>query len=256
MSKNTPVVILTNPQMGENIGATARAMLNFGLAELRLVAPRDGWPNERAVDMSAGALEKMPPVQVFDTLQDAIADLHVLYATTARPRDMVKPVLTPRQAAMDASQRIENNHAVGFVFGAERAGMSNDEVALCHNIVNIPTNPDFSSLNLGQAVLLMAHEYYQATNKTIAKALDLGASPPASQKNFEHFFKRLEGELADGGFFQAEGLRPTMLKNIRSIFTRAELSEQEVNTLQGIISALIGKKTQHKSNNKKAAKSK
>ena len=247
MSKHSPAIILTNPQMGENIGAAARAMLNFGLTDLRLVNPRDGWPNQRAVDMSSGALELMPPVQVFQTLAEAIADLQVVYATTARPRDMVKPVFTPRSAAEDATGR---NEKFGFVFGAERTGLTNDEISLCQHIIQIPANPEFSSLNLGQAVLLVAHELFQARDDTLGRVIELGDSPAASQGDFENFFGRLEDELDQGGFFTAEGLRPTMIRNIRNIFTRAELSEQEVNTLQGIVSALIGKKTAHK---KKAA---
>lgn len=242
-------IILVSPQMGENIGAAARAMLNFGLMDLRLVNPRDGWPNERAEEMSSGALQKMPPVQVFDSLEEASADLQHLYATTARKRDMVKPVLTPRAAAQDANVRIQKNQRVGFVFGAERTGLTNDEIALCSSIINVPTNPDFSSLNLGQAVLLVCHEFFQTQDNTQDKVLDFGDSPPAPQADLEHFFGRLENELEDGGFFQSENLKPTMLRNIRNIFVRADLSEQEVNTLQGIVSALIGKKKA----NKKAA---
>ncbi|MCB1721667.1 MAG: RNA methyltransferase [Rhodospirillales bacterium] len=242
MAHNGPAIILANPQMGENIGAAARAMLNFGLTDLRLVNPRDGWPNPRATDMSSGALEQMPPVGVFDTLGEAISDLQLVYATTARRRDMIKPVLTPRAAAKDAQRLLQDGQKAGFVFGAERTGLTNDEIALCSHIIQVPTNPDFSSLNLGQAVLLVAHELFQAGDDTPARALDTGDSHPAPQEDFENFFKRLECELEDGGFFTAKDLKPTMVRNIRNIFTRAELSAQEVNTLQGIVSALIGKK--------------
>ena len=236
MDKTTPAIILTNPQMGENIGAAARAMLNFGLTDLRLVGPRDGWPNPRADDMSSGALAKMPPVQVFETLGQAIADLQRVYATTARPRDMVKSVYTPRSAAQNACTHREQKS--GFVFGAERTGLTNDEIALCQHIIHIPTNPDFSSLNLGQAVLLICHELYQAQDKTPDKVLEHGDSAPAPQDEIEHFFGRLTDALDDGQFFKSEGLKPTMERNIRNIFTRAELSSQEVATLQGILSAL------------------
>lgn len=244
MVQNAPIpsraVILANPQMGENIGAAARAMLNFGLTDLRLVNPRDGWPNPRAVDMSSGALDLMPPVTVFDTLAEAIADLQVVYATTARPRDMVKPVLTPRSAAQDAHAR--TGQSIGFVFGAERTGLTNDEIALCQHIIQVPTNPAFSSINLGQAVLLVAHELYQTADNTPVRTLDLGDSAPASQGDFENFFARLDAEMDDGGFFTAPELRPSITRSIRNIFTRAELSVQEINTLQGVLSALIGKK--------------
>ena len=242
-------IILVSPQMGENIGAAARAMLNFGLTDLRLVRPRDGWPNERAAEMSSGALQKMPAVQVFESLEEAGADLQHLYATTARQRDMVKPVFTPRAAAQDAGARIQGTQRVGFVFGAERTGLTNDELSLCSSIINVPTNPDFSSLNLGQAVLLVCHEMFQTQDNTLDKVLDFGDSPPAPQADFEHFFGRLESELEAGGFFQSKSLKPTMLRNIRNIFVRADLSEQEVNTLQGIVSVLTGKKR----GNKKAA---
>lgn len=246
-----PAIILANPQMGENIGAAARAMLNFGLTDLRLVNPRDGWPNPRAIDMSSGALGKMPPVAVFATLGEAVGDLQMLYATTARPRELVKAVYTPRHAASDAQERLQSGQQVGFVFGAERTGLTNDEIALCHNIIQVPTNPDFSSLNLGQAVLLVAYELFQAADESPARILDLGDSPPASQEAFESFFQRLEGELDDGGFFTAEELKPTVVRNIRGIFTRAELSTQELSTLQGIVSALIGRKSAYKKSRSK-----
>lgn len=244
MNKAAPAIILVSPQMGENIGAAARAMLNFGLSDLRLVSPRDGWPNQRAADMAAGALEAMPPVQVFDTLAEAIADLQVVYATTARPRDMIKPVFTPKAAAIEASQHAEQAH--GFVFGAERTGLTNDEVALCQHIIQIPVNPDSSSINLGQAVLLIAYELFQAKDDTPPRALEHGDSAPATHGDFESFFGRLEDALEDGGFFSAPELRPTITRSIRNIFTRGQPSVQEVNTLQGILSALIGKKKAEK----------
>lgn len=239
MREYAPCVILVRPQMGENIGAAARAMFNFGLERLRIVAPRDGWPNVRATDMAAGALEKMPPVEVFETLQDAAADLHHLYATTARPRDMVKPVLTPAAAAADCVRRSAERQRTGFVFGAERAGLSNDEIALCQSIVNIPANPEFSSLNLGQAVLLLAYEHFQATANTPARQLDFGKSCPAPQAKLEEFLTRLEGELENSGFFRTTEQKPVMARNLRAMFTRAELSEQDVSTFHGIVTALI-----------------
>ena len=154
-------VILISPQMGENIGAAARAMMNFGVHDLRLVAPRDGWPNERAHAMAAGAFEIMPPVQVFDTLSAATADLHFILGTSARPRDMVKPTYTPRKAVQESLPRHAQGQRIGILFGAERTGLLNDEITACHGIITIPTNPDFPSLNLGQSVLLMAYEWMQ-----------------------------------------------------------------------------------------------
>ncbi|MCB1784252.1 MAG: RNA methyltransferase [Alphaproteobacteria bacterium] len=240
-------VILVHPQMGENIGAAARAMLNFGLTDLRLVAPRDGWPSAQAEAMSSGALEKMPPVQVFDTFPEAIADLHYVLATTARPRDMVKPVLTPSEAAIEGQKRAQGGQRTGFAFGAERSGLFNEDIAACHSIITVPTNPDFSSLNLGQSVLLVAYEWFKA-----GLALsDDGAFPapaakndnfPAEQGEIEGFLSRLEDELDAMRFFRAPELKPITARNIRNIFTRADITDQELRTLHGIVSALKGNK--------------
>lgn len=232
-------VILCNPQMGENIGAAARAMFNFGLNDLRLVNPRDGWPNERADTMSTGALELMPPVQVFDTLPQAVADLHFVLGTTARSRAMVKPVYTPQSAMAEVYVRNASGQKTGILFGAERSGLLNDEIAACHGIITIPTNENFTSLNLGQSVLLMAYEWMRgAHNAPNGKVLDYGDSPPASQKEQESFLSRLESELEDSGFFRSEELKPTMKRNVRNIFTRADVTEQELRTLHGIITSL------------------
>jgi tRNA/rRNA methyltransferase len=236
-------IILVNPQMGENIGAAARAMLNFGITDLRIVNPRDGWPNERATSMSAGAFDVMPAPHVFESFEAAIADCHATYATTARLRYMAKPVFTPTAAANDAVQKQRDGKTIGLVFGGERNGLDNEDIALCQNIINIPTNPEFSSLNLGQAVLLIAHEMHKAQDDTPAREMLMGESQPVPQGRLHEFFERLEGELDKGRFFRAEDLKPTMIRNIRNIFTRNELNEQEVKTLHGIVSALIGNKT-------------
>lgn len=234
---DTPAIILVRPQMGENIGAAARAMLNFGLTDLRLVAPRDGWPNARAVEMSSGALDIMPAPQVYDTLSKAISDLHHVYATTARRRDVVKPVFTPDSAITESGKKAGKS---GFVFGPERTGLENDDIALCDALINIPTNPEFSSINLGQSVLLLAYTYGQANIDAPAMELPQGDSFPVTQEKFDEFFVRLENALDDGGFFKSEGLKPTMIRNIRAIFSRAGLTDQEVRTLHGVLSALVG----------------
>jgi tRNA/rRNA methyltransferase len=235
MNVFAPIVILVKPQMGENIGAAARAMLNFGLKDLRIVNPRDGWPNEKAIDMAAGAFDQMPAPLVFDRLEEAVADLQVVYATTARRREMVKPVYTPSAAANEICKA---NLKTGLVFGGERAGLENDDVALCQKIITVPLNADFSSLNLGAAVMLMAYELFQARVEITDVVFDHGKSEPATQEHLEQLLMRLTQELDQGQFFRSEGLRPTMERNIRSMFTRAELSEQEVQTLQGMITAL------------------
>lgn len=228
--------------MGENIGAAARAMFNFGLSDLRLVKPRDGWPSERAVAMSSGALERMPPVRVFDTLPEAIADLHYAVSTTARPREMTKPVFTPSGAAAEMQKRAAQNQKTGFVFGCERAGLENDDVATCHAILTIPTNPDFSSLNLGQSVLLTAYEWLRTNDETPAQIMETGDSFPAAHKDKEEFLARLEDELEAAHFFRSEGNKPTMQRNVRNLFTRADITDQELRTWHGMLSALKGNK--------------
>lgn len=234
--ENKPVVILVKPQMGENIGAAARAMFNCGLTDLRLVAPRDGWPNERAFAMSSGALDKMPGVEVFDTLEDALADCHYVYVTTARLREMERLVLSPRQTAEDIYQRTAQGQKTALVFGPERAGLSNDDVALSHALINIPMNPDFTSLNLGQAVLIIAYEWFQH-NGDVDQAE--GLSFPAPHASFVEMCERLESELESRDFFRSPDMKPHTIRNLRTMLARAQMTEQEVRTFHGIISALI-----------------
>lgn len=241
-NRKSPVVILVKPQMGENIGAAARAMLNCGLDRLRLVSPRDGWPNERAEAMSSGALAKMPPVEVFDSTAEAIRDCHYVMATTARPRDMVKPVYNGEGAAQEAARRGEAGEKVAFLFGGERSGLDNDDVALSHAVITVPLNPSFSSLNLGQAVLLMAYEWSKISFKQTKRECPTGDTLPASHEQLHGLMERLEGELETHHFFRSEGLKPTMIRNLRNLLVRADMTEQEVSTFHGIISALTGKK--------------
>jgi tRNA/rRNA methyltransferase len=240
--ENAPVVVLVDPQMGENIGAAARAMLNAGLVNLRLVRPRDGWPNKKANDMAVGALERMPPVQVFGSVQEAVADCHYVLATTARPRDMVKPVFTPRAAAAELHKRAQAGQSAALLFGGERSGLENDDVALAHGVITIPLNPAFSSLNLGQAVLLLAYEWYQLQDETTPHAMPAGDSPPVTHEKLEELFRRLEAELDAGHFFRNPDQRPTMIRNLRNLLARAGMTEQEAKTFHGVISALTGKK--------------
>lgn len=245
-------IILIKPQMGENIGATARAMLNCGLTELRLVSPRDGWPNEKAQAMSSGALDKMPAVKVFDTTADALADLHSIYATTAREREINKMVFTAREAADDVTQRIQSNQKIGIVFGGERAGLDNDDIALCQHIINMPLNPEFSSLNLGQAVLLVCYDLYNSLMKADLIAIPQAEteSQLANHDELNRLFERLEDDLEAGHFFRTQEMRPTIMRNIKAMLTRSELSKQEVRTFHGMLSALSGKKHPVKKRNK------
>lgn len=239
---NAPSIILINPQMGENIGASARAMLNCGLTDLRLVDPRDGWPNNRAVSNSAGALDKMPPVRVFHETAEAIRDCHYVYATTARPRDMVKPFFTAKSAAIDMTRRAAQGQKTGILFGGERAGLSNEDISHANAIITIPLNPDFSSLNLGQGVLLCAYEWAQSLDATPDKQTPQGDSFPVTAEDLDHFMDRLEQELEAHYFFRSDDMRPTMMRNIRNLFARAEMTDQELRTMQGVLSALIGNK--------------
>jgi tRNA/rRNA methyltransferase len=221
--------------MGENIGAAARAMANFGLNHLRIVAPRDGWPNEVAISNAAGAFDLFD-AEIFDTLADALADVNYAYATTARMRDIAKPIFTPHKATMDAAERCANGEAhCAFVFGPERTGLENHEIAQCHSIVNVPTDPAFSSLNLGQCVLLIAYEIAQVFALTQTYARE---HSPATIQSFDHLFERLTQALDEGQFFQEDNLRPTMVRNIRAALMRAEMSEQEIRTFHGVLTAL------------------
>ena len=244
MDYEGPAVVLVHAQMGENIGAAARAMLNCGLNDLRLVAPRDGWPSDKAVKMSSGALNRMPPVRVYETTQEAIADCQFVLATTARPRDMFKPVYNARSGAKAMYDNIQNGQKCAYLFGAERTGLENDDVAMAHGVLTVPLNPGFSSLNLGQGVLLAAYEWYQ-TSLNIDEApaaTHAEAAEIASIEVAKNFYNRLEEELDKHQFFRSEGKADSMRRIIRNLFGRAQPTQQEFQTMHGIVSALIGNK--------------
>lgn len=233
-----PAIILVEPQLGDNIGAAARAMLNCGLMDMRLVRPRDGWPNPRAEAMASGAVAVLDRARVYDSTAEAVAELDLVLATTARERDLSRVVLTPRAAAERASGHIGRGGKAGILFGPERAGLVNDDVILADAVINVPLNPAFSSLNLAQAVLLVGYEWYQ-TGVTVADQSDWGAAPPATVEQREFFFTRLEEEMDKAGFLFPPHLAPTIKRNIRAMFTRANLTDQEVRTMHGVVSALI-----------------
>lgn len=238
MSEANPAIILISPQMGENIGTAARAMLNCGLTDLRLVGPRDGWPNVKAERAAVGAFEMMPPVQVFEKTEDALKDFTYVYATTARDRDMVKPVVTARFAAGEAREKISAGGKIGFMFGAERMGLVNDDVALADAVLTVPLNPDFTSLNLAQAVLLVGYEWFQAGDATPPMQIDMNGGELATKEQVHAFFAHFERELDACGFLRNEAARPTMVRNLRNMWSRAHLTEQEVRTLHGVIKEL------------------
>jgi tRNA/rRNA methyltransferase len=234
----TPAIILSEPQLGENIGACARAMANFGLSDLRLVKPRDGWPNPKAEAMAAGAAGLIASARVFDSVEQAIAPLGLVYASTARDRSMAKEVLTPAEAAQRLREAAQKGVRSAVLFGNERAGLTNDEVALADCVITIPTDPGFSSLNLGQAALLIGYEWFKAGDTTPPSQIDHGAALPAPREELIRLFEHLEEELEKSGFLFPPGNRPGMIRNLRSILHRAQLTDQEVRTLRGVIVAL------------------
>jgi tRNA/rRNA methyltransferase len=240
-----PAIILVEPQLGDNIGAAARAMLNCGLMDMRLVRPRDGWPNPRAEAMASGALAVLDQARVFESTADAVAELELVLATTARERDLSRTVLTPRAAAERMDGHIAKGGKAGILFGPERAGLVNDDVILADAVINVPLNPAFSSLNLAQAVLLVGYEWYQ-TDVTVDAETDWGAAPPATVEDREFFFTRLEEEMDRAGFLFPPHLAPTIKRNIRAMFTRTNLTDQEVRTMHGVISALINPRNRNR----------
>ncbi len=236
---SAPAVILCRPQLGENIGAAARAMMNFGMGDLRLVAPRDSWPNPAAEAMAAGASGILDKATLYTTTADAVADLNRVWATTARKRYMLKPVQTPRHAAGEIRNAAGRGEACGILFGPERTGLENDEVALADAVLNIPADPQNSSLNLAQAVLLMGYEWFQLGDDSASEEIRAGRTAPATKEELEGFYGQLIGELDGCGFLRNTQHRPIMIRNIRNMFGRAGLFEQEVRTLRGIVSCLV-----------------
>jgi len=234
----SPAVILCEPQLGENVGTTARAMANFGLWDLRLVNPRDGWPNERAIAAASRADHVIDKVRVFATIEEAVADLSLVFATTARRRDMQKPVYGPEEGAQRIISHISGGAKAGILFGRERWGLYNEEVALSDAIVTFPVEAAFASLNIAQAVLLMAYEWRQQYDKGEVLPFEGGLDPAAPRDELIGMFEHLEMTLDRTGFFKTDDKRPTMVNNLRAAFTRAQLSTQEIRTLRGVISSI------------------
>lgn len=235
---NTPVVILVRPQLADNIGAVARAMANGGLFHLRLVAPRDGWPQERAWRMASGADRLLDAATVHPTVADAVADLHHVYATCPRPRHIIKPVLTARGGAAEMRIVTARDLRVGLMFGPERAGLDNDDMACADALIRFPLNPEFMSLNLAQAVLVMAYEWWTAQDETIPRTLMTNETRIATKGDLENFLGHLTHELDECGFLKNLPKRPGMVRNIRHFFQRGEVTEQELRTLHGIVTEL------------------
>lgn len=237
-----PSVILVGPQLGENIGAVARAMLNCALRDLRLVRPRDGWPNPRAAPMASGATEVLAAARVFDSVREAVSDLRFVLATTARRRDMAKPSLTPEQAALEIRGREARGERCGILFGPERIGLTNDEVVEADAILNVPLNPGFGSLNLAQSVLLVAYAWYREAPASPPGEVAGTGSRAATKEELARLFEHLESALDAAGFFRTPEMRPTQVRNLRNVFQRAALTEQEVRSLHGVVTMLVGRR--------------
>ncbi len=235
---NAPVIILVGPQLGENIGAAARAMLNFGLTELRLVAPRDGWPNPASEATAAGAVEVLENAKVYETTADAAADLNFLLAATARRRELEIPVIGTNDVGAMLHARQSSGFKCGIMFGPEKAGLKNEDVVLCDHILTYPINPAFQSLNLAQAVGVFGYIWKSAESAEPPAAFDTDAALPASREDLVRLFEHLEDELTSAGFFFPPDKKPLMSRNIRAPLTRAKMTEQEVRTWRGIIKAL------------------
>jgi len=233
-----PVVVLVEPQLGENIGAAARAMANFGLERLRLVKPRQRWPNDKAVMMAAGADRILDGAVIYDSLEAAIADCAFVLATTARAHDQAKPVVGAAEAAAEMADHVAAGETVAIVFGRERNGLENDEVALADRILTLPVNPAFASLNLAQAVVIVGYEWFKLSNGGKLPFTMPEKSAPAPKQQLLAFFAALERELETVEFFRPPDKRETMQINLRNIFSRMQPTQQDIQTLHGVIMAI------------------
>ena len=237
----SPVVILVRPQLAENIGAVARAMANGGLYHLRLVAPRDGWPQERAFRTASGADRLLEAATVHPDVADAVADLHRVLATCPRPRHVVTPLLTARGAAAELRAIGERGLRAGVLFGPERAGLDRDDLAHADALIRYPLNPAFLSLNLAQAVMVLAYEWWLAAEETEPRALMTNETRGATKGELENFLSHLVRELDASGFLRNPQKRPGMIRNLRHFFQRGEVTEQELRTLHGVVTELAKK---------------
>jgi tRNA/rRNA methyltransferase len=228
-----PLIILVRPQLGQNIGKAARAMLNFGLTELRIVAPRDGWPNPEAAPAASGADRVLDEATIFDSVAEAVADCHHVYATTVRRRGVTKPVVTPAEAAAEIHAAPGRS---AILFGPERAGLETDDVALARKIVTVPINPEFGSLNLAQAVILVAYEWSKAESLAQPPVVDI--EPPASQFELDGMIAQLDTMLDAAGYFFPPDRRVTTTRMLRTLLTKPAWSSQEVRTVRGVLTTL------------------
>ncbi|TCS60250.1 tRNA/rRNA methyltransferase [Primorskyibacter sedentarius] len=234
-----PAFVLVRPQMGQNIGAASRAMWNFGLDRMRLVAPRDGWPNPDAVAMSAGAGRLLDEAQLCETVAEAVADCTYVLATTARPRGLTKPVLSPERAMKEARDRIARGEKVAVLFGPERAGLENADIAQANAIISVPVNPEFASLNLAQCVLLTAYEWRRQTEDVIAEEMAMAGTEWANNQEMDALAKHYEDRLDAAGFFFPDDKAESMKINLRNLWSRMPMTRADVQTLHGILRQMV-----------------
>lgn len=236
-----PAIVLVEPQMGENIGAAARAMWNFGLERMRIVNPRDGWPNQKAVTMSSGAARVIDAVQVTKTTEQAIGDLNYVFATTARIRDLTKPVVTPERAMEQARELVAQGQQVGILFGPERSGLENSDIARANAIISVPVNPAFASLNLAQCVLLIAYEWRRLEADVKPEIIEWAGTQTAKNIEVQKLTEILEERLHSVGFFWPDDKSESMITNLRNMISRLPLTEADVRMFHGIIKSLADK---------------
>ena len=234
-----PTFVLVRPQMGENIGAAARAMWNFELDRMRLVAPRDGWPNPASVAMASGAGRLLDEAQVSQTTSDAVADCSFVFATTARQRGLTKPVFSPEAAMTKAAKLIANGERVAVLFGPERAGLENDDVARANAIITVPVNPQFFSLNLAQCVLLTGYEWRRASQEIPPETLEIGKSDWATSIEIEKLAEHYEERLSLAGFYYPEAKAEGMKVNLRNLWSRMRLTRADVQMLHGVMRQMV-----------------
>ena len=234
-----PAFVLVRPQMGENIGAAARAMWNFGLDRMRIVGPRDGWPNPKAVAMSSGAGRLLDEAQLYPDLEGALGDRTFTFATTARPREMTKPVYSPERAMQLAAEKIAAGEQVAVLFGPERAGLENEDIAKANAIISVPVNPLYASLNLGQCVLLTAYEWMRQTGDVQHEVTDLGKGDWATGVEVEKLVEHYEQRLDEAGFFYPPAKADNMKLNLRNLWSRMQLTRADIQMLHGIMRQMV-----------------
>jgi tRNA/rRNA methyltransferase len=242
MTHDSPAILLVRPQLGENIGAAARAMSNFGLADLRLVAPRDGWPNAKAYEMAANAAGILDGARVYADMAAAMHDIHIAYASTARPRELEKRVAEPAEAMADCRAQLAAGRQCALVFGPERSGLENDEIARCDAIVSIPTGTENPSLNLAQAVVILGYEWLRGSARATLERPEQ-SQPLGTKEEVQGLFDQLEPYLDAVNYFRTPERKQLMWRNLQNIFTRSQLSGQEVRTLRGMIRSLYERRT-------------